>query len=194
MTVMASNPTEFTDAERPFTVDDLEEMPDDGRRYELIDGVLLVSPAPGWPHQGVVTRLWSFLDRGRSPDLRVIVAPFSVRYDTTNEVQPDVLVARFEDLTAKSLTVPPLLAVEVISRSSRLIDRNFKLVTYARMGVPSYWLVDPDPENPSIEVFELLDDKRYEPTLKVAGEGEFSVENPFPVSFTMAELVADLHP
>jgi hypothetical protein len=70
---------EPADAIHPFTVTDLEGMPDDGRRYELIDGELLVCPAPGWARQEAVFTLYMFLRNACPPDLRVIGAPFAVR-------------------------------------------------------------------------------------------------------------------
>ena len=63
---------------RPFTVDDLEGMPDDGNRYELIDGTLLVTPAPGWPHQEMGGALYVLLREHCPPELRVLMAPFAV--------------------------------------------------------------------------------------------------------------------
>jgi hypothetical protein len=63
---------------RPFTVEDLETMPDDGRRYGLIDGVLLVSPAPNWPHQEMGLQLWRVLQACAPRELRVPAAPFAV--------------------------------------------------------------------------------------------------------------------
>ena len=68
---------------RPFTVDDLEGMPDDGNRYELIDGMLLVSPAPGWAHQEMGLALAVHLRALCPRDLRVLVAPFAVRQRST---------------------------------------------------------------------------------------------------------------
>jgi hypothetical protein len=105
-------------ASTPFTVHDLEGMPDDGRRYELIDGELLVSPAPGLRHQTVGLRLYRVLDDACPDDLYVLTAPFAVQTDISNEVQPDVLVARFDELTEKNLPAAPVLAVEVLSTSS----------------------------------------------------------------------------
>ncbi len=102
MTVVTSP----ADTTRPFTVTDLEGMPDDGRRYELIDGALLVSPAPGWAHQEAAYTLYMILRSACPADLRVIGAPFAVRPDTFNEVQPDVLVARYADLTQQGLPGP----------------------------------------------------------------------------------------
>ena len=76
--------------------------------------------------------------------MRVLAAPFAVRPDRYNEVQPDVLAARYEDLTERGLPRAPLLAVEVISPTSRLRDASLKKAVYARLGTPSYWLVDPN--------------------------------------------------
>src|SRR3954452_25568565 len=102
----------FPAISRPFTVDDLVDLPDDGRRYELIDGVLLVSPAPTWAHQEMVAALYRLLHAHCPPDLRVVIAPFGVRTSDSNEVQPDVVVARYVELTNATLPVAPLLAVE----------------------------------------------------------------------------------
>jgi len=178
---------------RPFNVADLDDMPDDGRRYELIDGELLVSPAPGWPHQSTVVALTVLLQTTCPADLRVLVAPFGVRPDDWNELQPDVLVARYTDLTMKNLPVAPLLAVEVISPSSRLTDANLKKAAYARLGVPSFWLVDPDLEAPTLTVFELAGDA-YEQIAQVTGDDAFAVDRPFAVSVVPSELVTGLRP
>jgi Uma2 family endonuclease len=149
--------TSPADAVRPFTVTDLEGMPDDGRQYELIDGELLVSPAPGWSHQEAALTLYRLLHAACPRELRVLAAPFAVRPDPFNELQPDVLVARYDSLTERCLPGAPLLAVEVISPTSRLRDTSLKKAAYARLGVPSFWLVDPDMERPSLTVFELAE-------------------------------------
>ncbi len=104
---------------RPFTVADLERTPDDGRRYELIDGVLIVSAAPGRLHQRVVGRLYRLLDDACPAELEVLMAPFGIVFGDDTELQPDVLVARRADLTDKNLPAPPVLAVEVLSPSTR---------------------------------------------------------------------------
>src|SRR5260370_35504326 len=87
-------------------------------------------------------------------DLRVLAAPFAVRIDQFNELQPDVLVARFADLTEVNLPRAPLLAVEAISPSRGLRARRLKKPVYERMGVRSYWLVDPDRPRPALSAFE----------------------------------------
>jgi Uma2 family endonuclease len=191
------------DVVHPFTVSDLEEMPDDGRRYELIDGELLVSPAPGWAHQEAAYTLYMLLRQACPADMRVIGAPFAVRPDRYNEVQPDVLVARYGDLTPDDLPRAPLLAVEVISPTSRLRDASLKKAVYERLGAPSYWLVDPGPEKPwrpepgpgqpSLSVFELTD-RGYQQTAHVVGETSWTASQPFPVRVVPADLVRGLRP
>jgi Uma2 family endonuclease len=180
---------------RPFTVDDLEGMPDDGNRYELIDGMLLVSPAPDWPHQEMGAELFFQLRLRFPPGVRVLTAPFAVRTGTDSEVQPDVLVARFADLNrnSKNLPVAPLLAVEVLSPSTRLKDLNLKKAHYERIGVASYWILDPN-EPGSLIVFELDDEGRYQQVAHVEGDEEFVATSPFPVTIVPARLLDGLQP
>jgi Uma2 family endonuclease len=181
------------DVAQPFTVSDLEEMPDDGRRYELIDGALLVSPAPGWAHQEAILALGLVLRQACPASMRVLVAPFAVRPDRYNEVQPDVLAARYEDLTEQGTSRAPLLAVEVISPTSRLRDASLKKAVYARLGAPSHWLVDPNLDKPSLTVFELADGD-YKEIVHVTGSQAWTAIRPFPVRVVPAELVRGLRP
>jgi Uma2 family endonuclease len=178
-------------ASTPFTVHDLEGMPDDGRRYELIDGELLVSPAPGLRHQTVGLRLYRVLDDACPDDLYVLTAPFAVQTDISNEVQPDVLVARFDELTEKNLPAAPVLAVEVLSPSGRLIDLNLKRAAYERMGTPSYWVLDPDV--PDLLVLELDAGGRYQQVARMVGDEGFEAHRPFPVRIVPVELLGRLH-
>ncbi|MBV9312447.1 MAG: Uma2 family endonuclease [Pseudonocardia sp.] len=178
---------------RPFTVHDLEAMPDDGWRYELIDGVLLVTPAPGWPHQEMSIALLVLLRMACPPDLRVLAGPFGVRTSVTNEVQPDVLVARYTDLTEDSLPVAPVLAVETLSRSTKLKDRTLKKAHYERIGVRSYWILDPsDPGG--LEVYELDENGKYALVASVSGDDVLPVRSPFPVEVSPARLLDGLRP
>jgi Uma2 family endonuclease len=112
-----------------------------------------------------------------------------VRPDDTNELQPDVLVARRADLTERNLPKPPVLTVEVFSPSSRLVDANLKLAAYARLGVPGYWLVDPI--EPAVTVMALADGGEYRKVVHVVGAQMLVTDAPFPVRFSPAELVAD---
>lgn len=177
-------------ASTPFTVQDLEGMPDDGRRYELIDGELLVSPAPGLRHQTVGLRLYRLLDDACPDELYVLAAPFAVQTDVSNEVQPDVLVARFDELTDKNLPAAPVLAVEVLSPSGRLIDLNLKRAAYQRMGTPSYWVLDPDV--PDLLVLELDDDGQYQEMARVTGDDVFEAHRPFNARIVPNELLGRL--
>ncbi|MEJ2871285.1 Uma2 family endonuclease [Actinomycetospora sp. OC33-EN08] len=176
-----------------YTVDDLDAMPDDGCRRELIDGMLHVSPAPGWAHQEMALSLYVLLRAACPPDLRVLAAPFGVRTSRHDDVEPDVLVARYADLTLANLPVAPVLAAEVASRSTRLYDRNTKRAHYERLGVPSYWLLDPTGPG-RIEVLELDDDGTYRPAGEAAGEEPLAVRRPFPVTVVPADLLVGLQP
>jgi len=175
---------------RPFTVDDLEAMPDDGKRYELIDGMLFVSPAPVPRHQKIVAKLIVLLEVVCPADLHVLPGPLSVRPSNSTELQPDVLVARDADLTEKLLPTAPLLAVEVLSPSTALYDLNLKKAAYARLGVPSYWVIDP--QQPSLLVYELDPDGGYRQVAEVKGEDAFDARHPFPVRVVPTELLGTL--
>ena len=98
---------------RELTADDLEHAPDDGWRYELIDGLLVVSPAPIVIHQRAVTRLILALGPAVPAEYELFVAPFDVRLSSDTVIQPDVVIARRSDLTAKNLPAAPVLATEV---------------------------------------------------------------------------------
>jgi len=178
---------------RPFTVDDLEAIAEDGNRYELIDGLLIVSPAPGWPHQEMGYTAYALLRAACPGDLRVIGAPFAVQTALDSEVQPDVIVTRYVDLTPKNLPRPPLLAVEVLSRSTELHDRNTKKAHYERLGVPSYWILDPT-EPGRLTGFELDPEGRYAEVADVTGDTAFHAERPFPVTVVPARLLDGLRP
>jgi Uma2 family endonuclease len=178
---------------RPFTVHDLEAMPDDGHRYELIDGMLIVTPAPGWSHQQSSGALFVALWNACAPEFRVLSAPFGVRTSVRNELQPDILVARYVDLTPKNLSVAPVLAVEVLSESTALNDLNNKKAAYERMGAASYWVVDPEPPG-GLTVFELNSQGRYRQVASVCGEEKFATDRPFPIIIVPARLLDGLRP
>jgi Uma2 family endonuclease len=170
----------------PFTEDDLADRPDDGHRYELIDGALIVTPAPGVPHQRVVTRLVVLLHGARQPGQEVFAAPLDVRLSRFTVLQPDVLVARRADLTPARLEAAPLLVVEILSSGTRRIDLGTKRLAFEAAGVPAYWLVDPDV--PSLTVLEL-EGGSYAERATVAGDEEFHATVPFPVTVIPARLL-----
>jgi Uma2 family endonuclease len=177
---------------RPFTVHDLDRMPDDGRRYELVDGVLFVGPAPANPHQLVVSELLFVLRQVCPRGLRALIGP-GVAMSSSTELIPDLVVIPFEQLRGAKLTEPPLLTVEVRSPSTALVDLNMKKAVYERFGVECYWIVVPDVDKPQLIVFELRDG-RYEQVAHVTGDEPFAAIRPFPVEVIPSMLVAGLMP
>jgi Uma2 family endonuclease len=170
---------------RPLTRADLEHLPDDGHRYELIDGTLLVSPGPQLPHQDVVGNLHLLL-RGACPrHLKVVLAPFAVALAEDTELQPDLIVAPRDAFTRKELPGPPLLAVEVLSPSTRRVDLLLKRDRLQAAGAASYWLIDPD--EPSVTVLELRDGA-YVEVASATGDETVEVERPFPLRLTPSAL------
>ena len=170
----------------PLTEKDLAAMPDDGHRYELVDGALVVTPAPNISHQTCVTALWSLLHAARTSGYRVFVAPLDVRHSATTVLEPDVLVARTIDLTEARLEGAPVLAVEVLSPGTRTIDCGLKRLTYEAAGVPAYWLVDPDV--PSLTVLQL-EDGRYVDKALVTENEVYEAAFPYPVAIVPAGLL-----
>lgn len=129
---------------RRFTVDELDSFPDDGNRYELLDGVLFVTPAPGLPHQTIATllaaKLVFFLQEERG--IRVW-APGVLIVRPDLQLEPDVLVGRPPSTGDRWENVGEhWLAVEVSGRGSRIYDREYKRDTYLALGVREVWLVD----------------------------------------------------
>jgi Uma2 family endonuclease len=133
-----------------WTYEDYAALPDDGNRYEIIDGVLYLSPAPNILHQIVVTTIAAYLKLhvefvGLG---RVLAAPTDVELAPRDSpLQPDVIVVLNDNLrileSKTRIVGAPDLVVEVASPSTATYDRREKLDAYARAGVREYWLVDP---------------------------------------------------
>ena len=141
------------------TIGQLDSLPDDNNRYELIDGELVVSKASGTSHQDALTellyRLWNWL-KG-SPVGRVLLTPGLV-FDDYNAVIPDlafVAAGRAHVITERGLIDAPDLIVEVVSpgKANSDRDRQMKRQLYSVRGVREYWVVDP--ELKAIEVYRL---------------------------------------
>ena len=128
-----------------YTVDDLENFPNDGNRYELLDGFLIVTPAPGFPHQLIATRLSYLLTAFLDPSGKaVVVGPGAVELRPKTHLEPDVLVLPAPVKGQKEWMDFSnwWLAIEVLSRSSRFYDREVKRDAYLALGVAEVWLVD----------------------------------------------------
>jgi len=185
-------PEAWPPAGRPFTVAELDRMPDDGRRYELVDGALVVSPRPTQIHQVAALRMAMLLDQAAPPGLQVVPEP-AVMISADTEFDPDVVVVDLEKIGDAKVTSPPLLVVEVRSPRTALVDLNTKKAAYEGFGVDSYWIVVPDLYQPEVTAFELRDG-RYELVAHVTAGQVFSATRPFDVEIVPARLVAGLLP
>jgi Uma2 family endonuclease len=135
---------------RPLTYDDLQGMPDDGNRREVLEGELIVNPAPRRDHQEVVANLDWILQRflRASGSGRVYTHPVDLNLGRHDIVQPDLIVIRETRLGIYRpegiIDEPPDVVVEVLSPSTRGIDLVRKMALYARSGVQEYWIADPE--------------------------------------------------
>ncbi len=139
-----------------LTYDDYCLLPNDGKRYEIIDGELFVTPSPRTAHQKIVTRLTRFQSAfAEDANLgQVFVAPFDVVFSNFDVVEPDLLYIsneRASVVTEKNVQGSPNLVVEVLSETTEKTDRTTKLKLYARYGVEEYWIIDSS--GPSAEVY-----------------------------------------
>ena len=171
-----------------WTVEDLETLPNDGLRYEIIDGILQVSPSPVPRHQRAILELAVLFRDVCSPAFEVFVAPLDWQPDRRTSLEPDVLVVPKDAIGPKNITGTPALVVEVLSATTARIDRTLKFSRYAEGGIGQYWIVDPSV--PSIQVYTLRGDT-YELTTEGVADQRVSVSTPLDVSVTPASLIAD---
>ena len=161
--------------QRYWRPDDVWALPDDGNRYECIDGALLVTPSPGTPHQRVLARLFllvaPYVTTQRLGE--ALFSPADIRLHAENLVQPDLFVVPCDDTREVARSWRDihalLLAVEVLSPSTARYGRTLKRRYYQRVGIGEYWVVDatshlverwrPDDERPEI----LSETLRWQP-------------------------------
>jgi Uma2 family endonuclease len=180
-------PDVWSGQDRMLTVEDMENMPDDDFRYELDDGVLIVSPAPSRLHQLAVTRLAVILSAACPAEL-VVLAGVGVNISKFQHRVPDVAVVRADSFETFFQETPPELVVEVASPRTRLYDKSRKKDVYQSFGIPVYWVVEPDKDHPELTVLELRSGT-YEQTAHVIGDQEYHAVVPFPVTIVPSELV-----
>jgi Uma2 family endonuclease len=132
-----------------FTSDDIWDRPDDGNRYEVIDGALYVTPAPGWAHQHASSVLhgyvWQYVHRRQLG--YVVSGPIGVVLDDETAIQPDLVYVsndRAGIIVERGIEGAPDLVVEILSPRTRSIDRGLKMRRYAAAGISHYWIVDPN--------------------------------------------------
>jgi len=145
-----------------LTVEDYKVMPETGPRYQLINGELIMAPAPNRFHQEISLNLtvllknWIDTNEGIG---RIYCAPFDVHLDEINVFQPDLLYIRpdnFGILTEAGCSGPPDLIIEILSPRTRHIDLGPKKKTFAAKGVTELWIIDPDLR--TIALYYLKDD------------------------------------
>ncbi|WP_276355053.1 Uma2 family endonuclease [Cohnella caldifontis] len=178
----------------PVTYEAYAEMPDDGQRYEIIDGVLeAMSPGPSVSHQSVSREMeFVFMQSCRS-DYLIFHAPLDVILSQTDVVQPDILLihrSRSSIVTERGIEGAPDLVVEIVSPGSRTRDKIKKMKTYAKYGVPEYWIVDSGSR--TLERYELRNLGSYELN-DLFEESDTVASDKLPcVSFVLAEIFKDI--
>jgi Uma2 family endonuclease len=153
---MATHP-----ARRGWSYADFARLPDDGNRYEVIDGELFVTPSPHPVHTRIAFKLAALLESFvEEHDLGwVSPAPVDVLLGVGDYVQPDLVFVsrdRAGDSTDRGIEAPPALVVEVLSPSTAFRDRGLKRERYIRFGVPEYWIIDAATRR--VEIYRLVDD------------------------------------
>ncbi len=142
-----------------WTYDDYAALPDDGRHYEIVNGVLVMGPAPSPDHQSIAVRLthYLFVHAELAGLGRVFAAPLDVELEPKNVFQPDVIVllnAHLDRVAAKRIIGAPDLVVEVASPGTAAFDRLTKYDVYAHAGVREYWIVKSAQRNVEVLVLE----------------------------------------
>ena len=118
----------------------------------------------------------------------MIIEP-AVQLSLRTEFDPDLVVVPLDEVGGAKFLTPPLLVVEVRSPSTALFDLNRKKTAYREFGVPSYWIIDPDPARPELTVFELRDGSYV---TEATSTQPVTVTRPFPVTITPAQLTRGL--
>lgn len=167
-----------------FTYEDYRSTPED-RRYELLDGELVMAAAPRRAHQrtemNITLRLGNYVENNELGE--IYPAPFDVVLSDTDVVQPDLLFVSKERLyiiNDDNVRGAPDLVIEILSPSTASIDRNFKRALYARHGVKEFWLVDTDARNITVM---LLSEQGYK-IIGIYGEGQ-TLTSPTLEGFTL---------
>lgn len=165
-----------------YTIEDLESFPDDGKRYELLDGVLLVTPQAAMKHQLVASRIQALLAQViQTPGHGYVFGSGAVIRPPNTQLQPDIHVipSRFSPADGWLNVTEHWLVVEVLSPSSRVYDRDLKRGAYFALGVREVWIVDPRKKT-----FEISRDG----TTRILKSGNFEWRSPDGGLAVMIEL------
>lgn len=172
--------------DRDLDLEDLYTTPDDGNRYEILDGAIVMTPPPNVVHQQVSMELSVLLHRAiEGLDLRILAAPVAWRIGPGQVPEPDLIVASPAVLTTRAVEGPPLAVVEVVSPSGRGRDLYEKRRIYAEGRAQWYWIVDPTV--PSLTALRLANGT-YEEDARATGDEAYETHMHFAVRVVPAEL------
>ncbi|MBW5447103.1 Uma2 family endonuclease [Cohnella sp. CFH 77786] len=176
--------------ETPMTYGEYASLPEDGNRYELVDGFLeLMSPSASTLHQLISHRIQFKLTQTCDRDNIILDAPIDLILSDREVRQPDLVVlhrSRLSLLTRRGIEGPPDLVAEILSPSSIRRDKVGKRNTYAKYGIPEYWIIDP--ASWTLEQYVLTDSGAYDLLDVFAGDEPVRSERLPCVSFTMEEV------
>jgi Uma2 family endonuclease len=172
-----------------FTVADLHALPDDGLRYELIDGSIVVSPSATGSHNLIARWIAQDLESGCPTKEWVVGLDQSAAIDDRNEPRPDIVVYRTRYMTRSPFPIAGAsLVVEVVSPHSGQRDLQTKRDMYAQAGVPAYWIVAPDEEKGVISLAELrLHGKVFRDEAHFSAD-VFEATHPWPVRIDLPAI------
>ncbi len=176
--------------EQPATYDDYANMPDDGSRYELADGVLeLMTPAPTPKHQVISNQIQTIITNSCQSQYIVFASPIDLILSSSEVRQPDIVMvhrSRIDIITRRGIEGIPDLVAEILSPHSVKRDKHNKLIAYAKHHIPEYWIVDP--ANECLEQYILSGDK-YELLTIYEREETIQSDRLQCVSFTMKQIL-----
>lgn len=173
-----------------WTLDDLEQLPEDGNRYEIANGSLLVSPAASFRHVVITHRLTRLLEQLAPPEYAIIDGGMGVEFPRSYYI-PDIVVLRTPtmDLDLRALpAAEALLVVEVLSPWNKRNDLVLKRDSYGQSQIKQYWIVDPRPDEVSIAVLGADGQAGYTELATVKAGQQWVSDYPFPLAVDPADL------
>ncbi|HEX6498578.1 MAG TPA: Uma2 family endonuclease [Micromonosporaceae bacterium] len=176
-------------ATEPWTLDDLGQLPEDGQRYEIFEGSLLVSPHADVWHGRIANQLRRLLDRQAPDDLFVGQDVGVANHRRTSYFVPDLFVCHRTALERRAPALDPsdvLLVAEVLSPTNAGRDLVLKRHSYAAAGIGRYWLVDP--QGGTLTVL-ALDEHGYHEEITVTRSSRWSTDSPFPLTLDLADVL-----
>lgn len=175
--------------EGPVTYDDYAQLPDDGKRYEIANGVLeLMTPAPSPKHQVIITQILTALMNSCQLDYMIFASPIDLILSNTEVRQPDLVIvprSKMNIITRRGIEGIPSLVGEVLSPQSIKRDRFNKLKVYAQYHIPEYWIIDP--ANEVLEQYVLAENE-YQLLYVYGREDMVQSEQLKCVSFSMDKI------